>query len=332
MKKKDILLTFDYELFFRDSGSAEKCILEPTKKLIEVFKRHKIRATFFIDIMYYQRLIKEKRTIDTSKKIKEQLQELVANGHRIELHLHPHWVDAVYNRKSWEFPTYKNYRLHNFTEVEIIDFFKEGIQILEGLAQEVENNYKIIAFRAGGLCIQPFTKLKKAFTELDIKIDSSVTSGFFGSGEAHEFDFRNAPNLDYYKFSNDVLKVDSKGDFLELPIHTYEMNLYNKFRNKILLSKTDNKIFGDGTYIGLSQPSFIKKWQTRAKTSNTFFSLENIYKNILAKEILKSEKNTITVLSHPKSLSPASFDTIEKLVLDGHKFLNIEDWYSKIKI
>ena len=43
-----IHISFDYELFFGNaSGSAQKCILEPTQKLIDIATKHKVPFIFF---------------------------------------------------------------------------------------------------------------------------------------------------------------------------------------------------------------------------------------------------------------------------------------------
>ena len=52
-----IFLTYDYELFFGDpTGSVEKCIIEPTQRLLEIAKRTGARYTFFIDVGYLKQL------------------------------------------------------------------------------------------------------------------------------------------------------------------------------------------------------------------------------------------------------------------------------------
>lgn len=329
--KKEILLTFDYELFFNKSGSIEKCILEPTNKLLEIFSMYGIRATFYVDILYYLRLKNDSRTFDDSLRVKDQLQNLVRAGHRIELHLHPHWLDAIYNGKDWEFPTYENYRLHNLPEGQIIDLFKQGKNELELIAKEIQADYTIISFRAGGFCIQPFEKLRKAFLDNNIRIDSSVVESFYGSGEAHEFDFRGAPINDFYRFSNDVLVHDESGDFIELPIHTFKMNFIGRISNKILTLSNKYQFGGDGIFIGLKNDTYLKGILNRFKSIPKFYSLEFLHKSIIIREINKSKYNLIVVLSHPKTISPASFEIITRLVENGNTFLNIAEWYKKMQ-
>lgn len=329
MMKKDILLTFDYELFFNISGSVEKCILEPTDRLIDIFDKYHIRATFFVDVLYYIRLKEDCRTFNDSLLIKTQLQRLVRAGHRIELHLHPHWLDAIFNGNSWEFPTYDNYRLHNLAEDAIVDLFKKGKFVLEEIAQEVDNNYRIIAYRAGGFCIQPFDKLRRCFIECDIKIDSSVVEGFYGNGVAHKFDFRGAPHKEYYRFSNDVLQIDPAGNFVELPLRTFKFNFTGRIYNKILTSGKKNNIFGDGLFISLGGGSRVIHFVNRFKLINKFYSLEFFSKSLIVRKIRNYRGAFLVLLSHPKTISLESFDIISQLANDGNEFLNISDWYKK---
>src|SRR3989338_5632646 len=52
-----IYLSLDYELFFGNtSGSAEKCMLEPTRRLMAIAAKTGIRMTFFVDAGYLWKL------------------------------------------------------------------------------------------------------------------------------------------------------------------------------------------------------------------------------------------------------------------------------------
>ena len=58
---RNILFTFDYELFLgANSGTVEKCLLEPTNLLINLFDKFSIKnAIFFVDTSYLIRLEQE---------------------------------------------------------------------------------------------------------------------------------------------------------------------------------------------------------------------------------------------------------------------------------
>ena len=46
-----IAITWDYELFFGSrSGTVDKCMLEPTKRILEVAEKHEVPFTFFPDV------------------------------------------------------------------------------------------------------------------------------------------------------------------------------------------------------------------------------------------------------------------------------------------
>lgn len=318
-KNKTILLTFDYELFFGNSGTPEKCILEPVNRLQEIFDKYDISATFFIDVLYYLRLLENKVTKETGKIIKHQLQELVSHGHRIELHLHPLWLDAYYQNGQWVFTDYKHYRLQSLPEEKVIDLFVSGAEVLEDAAREVDPTYKVIAFRAGGLCNQPFDKLAKGFIKTGIEIDSSVVYGFRGTSDSHAYDFTGAPDLEFYKFTQDPTVIEGNGLFYQLPVTSYKRNFCEKTARKIKMRfhPEDFRIYGDGTAQGVP----VKLWKKFLPTRETF-SLELVVPDVLVKRIEDSGKWLVNFLSHPKFLSPVSFTAIERLYTEGYKFLN----------
>ena len=326
MNKKKIVLTFDYELFFgKKSGTVNECLIMPTEKLLEICNIYNIKITFFVDVLFYKKLLEV--NVEEAYKMKEQLKLLVKEGHRIELHLHPHWLDAVYKNNNWIFENYRYYRIHNLDGEKIIELFLKGKQILEDIAREVDKNYNVIAFRAGGFCIQPFDKLKKAFKESGLLIDSSVVCGIKGESVAHWFDFRDVPNKEFYRFSDNVEIEKPDGEFIEFPISTYRTYIFNKIIRKIkkLKYKTDFKIYGDGKGMSYS------KNLLGNLVINDMFSLENVIPSFFYELCENYNKDYINIISHPKSLSSVSFANIECLIESkDFLFLNIFDFYKEI--
>lgn len=322
-KSKEILLTFDYELFFGpESGTIERCILEPTEKLLHLFKKNNIEGVFFVDVLFYNRLLESSETVSDAMKIRSQLQSIISQGSRIELHLHPHWLDAIYSRGKWAFPHYENYRLHSLSESKIINLFKAGKNTLEEIAREVDPMYRVTAFRAGGFCIQPVGKLMKAFVENNIFIDSSVAPGLYEQNSSRKYDFLSAPDRVGYRFSVDQNSPDIDGYLLELPIATYKINFLAKCfakLNKIFI-KQNSEISGDG--IGLA---IKRKWWKRYLTETRMITLDGyIPPNVLIRQIQKSKRKVVTIIAHPKSLTSSSFECIEYLAGNGFKFISLE--------
>jgi hypothetical protein len=327
---KIISLTFDYELFLNNSGTPENCILKPVARLIELFDKLGIKATFFIDSLYYQRLIENGNFKDTAKLIKTQIQTLVSKGHRIELHLHPIWLDAEYDNGAWLFPDYRYYRLDSFDETRINEIFTSQVKLLSEIAGEVDENYSLFAFRAGGLCIEPFGILQKIFEKTGLKVDSSVAFNTFHHDGIHNYDFRNYPDLEYYKFSDKTGEIDQSGKFYEFPISTYEINFFDKINKKFTgkLYKNKFKIFGDGKGINIPLKRTISD---KLSDSASMFSLEGIHPDFLLSKIKKTTKKIVTFISHPKLLSESSFECIEKMHQNGYDFFNLNEIYELIE-
>jgi len=319
---KNIILTLDYELFLNQSGTIKNCILNPVSALSNTLDKHAIKAVFFIDILYLHRL-KTENLSEEFKLVKNDVQNLIRNGHQIELHLHPHWIDAKYDSESsaWDLSNYTNYRLHALDKQQLENVFNIGYELLLEIGKEVDNQFSLNAFRAGGLCIQPFSKIKPLLLKHDIRIDSSVAPTFSSDSKTHFYNFVNAPLLDQYSFSDDPCLQDNSGEFKEFPVLHYKKSFFHKVLSKIKGGvNTSNKIFGDGK---AASPQFkgSNSILNKFKSDKYLFSLDGDYDEPLLLKKIKSEKNpTITILSHPKLMSPQSLKTIDKLVQAGYKF------------
>lgn len=317
---KNIYLTFDYEIFFgKNSGTLMKSLIKPTDLLLDTLHKNQITATFFIDVIYIEMLLKYK-LFDDYAAIKRQIQRMVMEGHRVELHLHPHWYDAKLENNKWIFHRYNHYRIHSYSQDEIEEIFYKSIKILYDIISEVDKNYKLHSYRAGGWCVQPFQDIKKYLEENEIFFDSSVVPDLKSNNNIHYFDFKNIPKKCFYRFDNDVTKEDKNGKFIEIPISTSNIGIFFKIINKALLRLMDSKEFGDGSGIEMEKPSFINK----IKSSNRAISLENISRFLFECIIQNHKSKDIIVVSHPKFLSNESFKCIEK-ISKKHIFLTFKD-------
>lgn len=264
---KKIILSFDYELFFGiKSGTVLNTLINPTNKLMDVMEECDFRGDFFIDVLMIKYLKKniDERSKEDLKLIENQLIDMVRRGHRIELHLHPHWFDAIYNGDgTWDFKEFSHYMLSAFNESEIIEMFVEGVNYLNSVGSKVIPDYKVCAFRAGGWAIQPFHILKNAFVSAGIKIDSSSAYGVYNLLPDSHYDFRKAPQKSLYYFEDDVCKEVNNGQFIEVPISTYTISLKNflihlYYRKRY---KYDYSVLTDGTHFryDLKENNFLRK-------------------------------------------------------------------------
>lgn len=330
--KKKVILSFDYELFFGErSGTVFNSLIKPTNKILEAMERVEFRGNFFVDVLMikYLRLNNDSRSIDDLRMIEDQLRDIVRRGHRLELHLHPHWVDAKYNGDgTWNFDEFKHYSLSTFNEEEICTMFSEGVEYLNSLASEVLSGYKVCAFRAGGWAVQPFDKLKTAFRLSGITIDSSTAKGIHVTNENSFYDFRRMPEKEIFKFENDVCIEESEGTFLEVPIYTYHRpfscSIIHKFSQ--FIHKGYNARLTDGTHF---RPSERVQAGSKSKLYYLLHSNETLYMLSFSqsnpytlKRIIKNCPQTILCfIDHPKDYSAATCDGIIAVASCCHSIL-----------
>lgn len=304
MKKKSIILSFDYELFFGfHSGTVMKSIIEPTNLLLDSMERNGLHGNFFIDYLMfkYLELIQEQCAQNDLKLLKGQVRDMVRRGHRIELHLHPHWIDAKYNGDgTWNYSNFTHYSLSSLDEDTIIGMFKEGADYLNALAREEIPDYTICAFRAGGWAVQPFDKIRRGFLAAGIKIDSSVAAGMYGSNQYSYFDFTSAPQSESWSFENDVCKEHDGGQFIEIPITTVKRTLFNKITD-LLMRKATSKLtkITDGTH----DRSDIATKKKQKISNNCMMTFSGHSPLTVVLNLLSIKSSLCVLIDHPKDFT-----------------------------
>ncbi len=311
----NVFLTFDYELFFGSaSGTVQKCLIEPTNRLLDLSRKYHAPMTFFVDIGYIIALERQLNDFSILKMdydlVIDQIQEMIVAGCDVQLHIHPHWEKTHFDGEKWQFVTKNAYKLADFEAEErerIIRTYKSKLDSIIG-----RNTH---TFRAGGWCIQPFDQLEKLFQELEIKYDSSVFSrGHFEAGE-YSFDFRNAPTKDQYRFQNDVCTENENGFFTEFPIGSYRYSPLFYWRLYILgrLNPASHKMIGDGIF--MSQPG--RKKQVLTHFTWNHASTDGFYASKLAKitEIaFKKRQQNLVFIGHPKSCTLYSLNLLDRYI------------------
>jgi hypothetical protein len=315
----NIFLTYDYELFFgEDTGGADKCMLKPTNPLLKIADKYSIPMTFFVDIGYLIKLEEfapsNQELEEDLEAIKAQLKELQQKGHSLQLHIHPHWEKSSFVDGKWKIETKNAYKIADFSDEEIERIVRSYASYLNEIIGK-----KAQVFRAGGWCIQPFSKLEKVFKELEIRIDSSVFSGgHFQAGE-YFFDFRTAPKKSNYRFSNDVCVEDASGYFTEYPIssHVYSPLFYWRLYGLGRLFPAQHKMIGDGTF--LAQPGRKRSVLTSFTTNHV--SCDGYYASKLStclKEHINAAATDFVVIGHPKGMTQFSLRALERFVAKNY--------------
>lgn len=325
-----VLLTFDYELFFgENTGSVEKCMIEPTRKLLALCKKYNSRMTFFIDVGYLLKLEEYAPDFPVLKgelsKIKKQISEMLASHCSVQLHIHPHWEKSHWDGNKWQIVTDGAYKLSDFPDEEIDRIVRKYHAYLADITKQPVN-----CFRAGGWCIQPFAKVEKVFSELGIKIDSSVFPGGKFESEHYQFDFTSVKRYaDNYHFQDDVCTPVTEGEFLEVPIASwyYKPSFYWKLYLMGRMDPKNHKMIGDGSF--LAQPGRKKSVLTSPTWNHV--SSDGYYAGMLAKQAVTYEtmdKKHFTVIGHPKGLTLFALKKLEEFIRDNrnnYKFSSFSD-------
>lgn len=338
--KKNILLTFDFELFLgSSSGSVDNCLIKPTLELMKVVEKYQLSPVFFVDTLYLHRL-KEITTTNIPaakdyEKIKQLLQRIISYGGYIFHHIHPHWLDAIYlpDINQWDVSNKQRFALSNLNYQEIEEVFSISNAVVSEIYSETKMP-EFLGFRAGGLYAQPFKCYMKQMEKYNIRYDFSVLKNAKSTGMSglYEFDYSVFPDEDIYTFSEDLLIKQEQGKFIEVSMDQLRLRGIYKILNgtyyRININKESWKRLGDGT----PSTNQVKTAVKSSKLSSTeTFSIEllNNYKARLYERYFK-HKQFMHLISHPKLFSQHNIEAFDYFISRMKLRFNIETDYFRI--
>jgi hypothetical protein len=321
-KTKQILLTFDFELFLGSkSGSVDNCLIKPTIELMKVVNKYKLSTVFFVDTLYLYRLKEVSKTNRNAysdyEKIIDLLKHIIDSGSYIFHHLHPHWLDANYlsENNEWDISNKSRFALNNLPEEEVeLVFNYSNIIITEIYSGKTIPPFS--GFRAGGLYAQPFSKYKNQMKKHNIRLDFSVLKNSKSNTDLYGFDYSIFPSENIYKFSEDLLVKDDKGNFIECAMNQFKVSGLTKIINGLYyrsnIKKELWKRWGDGNALGNQVKSSAK---TNKFSNSETFSIEmlNKYKAQLYVNYIKKE-DFLHLISHPKLFSANNLKSFEYFI------------------
>lgn len=314
------LITLDYELFFGGrAGTVNRCLIDPTDALRMQANRLGCHLVFFVDAGMLVRMkneaLRHPSVARDFDQVRKQLEQLVAEGHDIQLHVHPHWEDSHWCDTGWMMNT-SRYRLHQFDQKDILRIVKEYRDVLA----DVTGCEDICAYRAGGLALQPFAQIAASLSGSGIVIDSSVMPGQHVVDEALGFDFRVAPIKGSWRFATDPNLPCANGDFLEIPISSTRAPALTKISSAVSkrLGPVKHAIYGDGSSVNSSSPRRSMSRFLRLFGAEPVAATLDGYKSVLLKgayrEHVQLESSTFVVIGHPKTLTPFSIEQFSQFL------------------
>jgi len=321
MPKINILLTFDYEL---PLGGIEKdysdALFSPTEKLLQLSEKLQVPLVFFADILSYVQF--KKWNFDNyCSPFKNQLQRALRLGHDVQLHTHPHWLDSQFENQRF-IPSNK-FELADFSDTEIEQIIKLGIDELTHICKEVNADYQCNAFRSGGFNLNGSTQtILQSLHQNGIRFDSSVVKGYFFSSAISYVDYRKTVKKCnwYLDFAGDFSKESTNG-ILEIPVASIPKSFFEiptRFKLKTLENRAVNRGFVIHTEKDPNKFNRMRQlFSARTLTVDNYtYSVDYLMK-ILKYNLSKYKKEVpiyLSLIGHPKSMGDYSLQLLAKFV------------------
>jgi len=229
----DIVITLDYEIGGDGAGHVGRDVIEPSRKLLDICDAYGAKLTIMFEMAEYWafRGIGQDEPSSSAQADAEQMQEqaveAIVRGHDVQLHIHPQWIGASresgawkLNLDAWCLADLPRGLGNEGDQLSIRGALSKGKRDLERMLTPVKPDYRCLAFRAGGWCIQPSQEIIAAMKTVGLVADSSVVKGALSRGRAR-FDFSAAPrNFGYWWTSHrDVCEAGRpRENIVELPI------------------------------------------------------------------------------------------------------------------
>jgi len=321
MATKTLLLTLDYELYGDGSGDVFKHIVEPTNKILEIVHRYNAKLTFFFEVVEYWKLKEEWERGNRMGyqdnpvvAMEEQIKEAYRQGHDVQLHIHPQWVDAEYRDGMWHL-NLGEWGLGGYVregEYSLVNLLQKGKQTLEDLITPIDPEYRCIAIRAGGYNIQPSEEIVTSMMSVGLKIDTSIYPGGKETGRLSNYDYSAiSPDLGMWHVGK---RLEENGDLeiQELPIVAFPMVRFYKYFTKERLSgflrnrKSAKNSLDAKTASAGKRSNMLDKiryfFQTEWQTWDYCLFSSSQHRRFL-KQIGKQSRKLFVLVGHPKSFS-----------------------------
>lgn len=336
-----LLLTADYEIFGDGGGCVQKCLIQPSERLMKICESVGARITFFVDVCEYWAF----RSCEDAGILPEgycpgtwietQIKDALKRGHDIQLHIHPQWIEHKYvspvkwevNLNYWRLPFVSGGYGDRNNPTSLLGLFTMGRKTLEDLLKPICHSYTCRAFRAGAWCIQPEFEVLRAMNEAGLWYDTTVAPMLKTNNGLTYFDFSNAPlHLPYWKIKDRIDVANDNGNIIEVPIFTCDVWPLRRILFKTIQIK---KHFGekprgcnrelssvslDKTLINrITFTSFFKKFTPRvqmfdycqASTVKMKYFAQKAYKQF-AESMTNKKAIPLVAIGHPKAFDNES--------------------------
>jgi hypothetical protein len=331
MVKIYFLLTFDHELPLGGiEVSYDKALFKPTDYLLKLSDSLNVPITLFTDILSAEQF-RIWNVPAFYQSYDKQLINALKMGHDVQLHIHPHWLTTTYSDGT--FIPSDDYKLADFRDRDypndIRGIIEKAVAVLYKICRSGKSDYQCVAFRGGGYNLEPATReILSALHDSGIRIDSSISKGYFFSSALSTIDYFNVPSSPNWFISaeNGFRKESSEGIF-EIPIASRKKNIFEiptSFKMNRYHHRAPEQA---GKQIHHGKPAgYIHK--VKQLLSSRLLSFDNYtYSVDYLLDILQNnvkeyrDCNSIYIcgIGHPKSMSEYSFELYSAFVQNARK-------------
>lgn len=249
----DCIFTLDYEVYGNGEGSLRDLVLDPTRRLAELFQEFGARFVVFVEAVEFAKM-EEAQSDPDIVGVRAQLRELRAAGHEMALHLHPWWANARYQDGRWRL---------DWRERSICALAPDRVEaIVSGAISYLREalhdpHFTPLSFRSGLWVMQPTPIIANVLARHRVRVDSSLFKG----GRVHGLglDYRPALGNDgSWRFSNDVNVPDTDGALWEFPIHTQLVPFWRMLGRKRLKLQSRTRSASLGTPLPRCWRDFVR--------------------------------------------------------------------------
>lgn len=317
---KNAILSLDYEIFGNGTGDIFQNLIEPMEELFAIAENRGFKYSIFFEAIEFLRIKREYASgnhqgyhSDPVKAVEEQIVKLHRAGHDIQLHIHPQWAEAKWRDGAWELQN--NWSLGQYgSDEELYELVKEGKDYLESLLRSVDPEYKCIAIRAGGYCLQPSHRVSNVMKKLGLFVDSSIVPGAISIDPRGRFDYSNVTQEIDYWHSSSELENPSDGDFIELPLSVHPIRRFRKIlslsalkarlgKNRSSMESLNAKSGGRGKSSLIEKIRYV--FGTESQTWDFCILLPAIH-DIFFRMAKSSQRNLFVLVGHPKGFTDAN--------------------------
>ena len=294
----ECVFTLDYEIYGNGKGSLRDLVLDPTRRLSELFQEFGAPFVVFAEAVEFARIEEAKSDPDTAE-VRAQLRELRRFGHEIALHLHPWWANARYEDGRW---------CLDWSERSICTLEPDRVEaIVSGAIRYLRDSlgdpsFTPLSFRSGLWAMQPTPVIANVLARHGVRVDSSVFKG----GRVHGLglDYRPAlANDGFWRFGSDVNVQDPHGTLWEFPIHTQMVPFWQMLGRKRLKLQNKMRSTGQSTPLPRRWRDFLRFRYPRKLDfcRMTFEEMREVIEIVLKeRQVRRGERSLVVAIGHSK--------------------------------